>query len=77
MVYVPGTDVFTEPDVVIELDRSPSSVSDAVAPSSEYGEPSVITCGLAPFSAIIGGSSVTTSTVRVTVDVCPDESVTE
>ena len=53
-VYVPGVEASTEPEVVIELDMSPSTSSEAEAPASVYESPSSILIVEEPTRVIVG-----------------------
>ena len=54
IVYFPAFDVFTEPEIDILLDISPSLSSFAVAPCSEYVSPTFMVIWLSPFNVIVG-----------------------
>ena len=64
-VYIHTEFVLTEPDIVIPV-SVPSSVSVAVAPSSEYVPPSGTIMTPLPLREIIGTSPRITFTVRFT-----------
>jgi hypothetical protein len=66
--YVPGVEASTEPEVVIELDMSPSTSSEAEAPASVYESPSSILIVEEPTRVIVGApvSGITTSGVTTT-----------
>mgnify|MGYP001035302923 CR=1 FL=1 len=53
-VYVPGVEASTEPEVVIELEMSPSTSSEAEAPASVYESPSSILIVEEPTRVIVG-----------------------
>ena len=67
-VYVPGVEASTEPEVVIELDMSPSTSSEAEAPASVYESPCSILIVEEPTRVIVGAqiSGTTTSGVTTT-----------
>lgn len=55
----------------------PSPVSYAVAPSSTYGDQTIIVCGLAPLKVSVGGVVSTTLTILIPVTAgLPLESLT-
>ncbi len=53
-VYVPGVEASTEPEVVIEVEISPSTSSEAEAPASVYESPSSILIVEEPTRVIVG-----------------------
>ena len=73
----PAPKLRAEASTVIEAVRSPSAVSEAVAPGSVKTSPTVSCIGLAPNNDNTGGVVSATSTVRVTVAAAlPAESAT-
>ena len=68
-VYIPGVEVSTEPEVLIEVEISPSTSSAAEAPASVYESPSSRLIVEEPTRVIVGArvSGTTTTTTGATI----------